>query len=594
MKIKHILAITSFATLCQIGYSSSVKAFSIPNPYRHFQHQRLDSTGRWVYDFEGICNVTSAATVAMSIVENNDGIMWADNPPGLANTSRGAEVFEDNYCDFANSVSGTQTPPPPPIDIISNSLRWSDKGGWENSPWFKGPDRDKLRVADYYFTPRSIPMPPNPNDLPWDTISTTLPNLNVVGAFALIDAVPPFQPPDFEWWNFFHVVGVHEFDFANRRMKITDSNKDLNNREVFDEPTGCVEGTPPTATPCKLGEPILTGAGVLDELLWDPMGTLTNNGGVGIDNELLISLRVLHLLSKGSSQTGDKGNNVPSPDLVPGKEYSNNSDIDDMGVPDAEQNLNWDNPLNDTFDFSGSRENDSQDRQVDALAHGNDHLFREVIENKVPLLFSTENDQRIFYEETDGSFGEWAVPPLATDVDGLEVWDEFNVFNRDDGDIYSLQTDPDIGGDRIAVWSYDRVTTSIPILTTQEIASAIGRPDLDSQIDLDAMMMLGSELMFSIAPIDIFDGGEIWVWDGVTPGGATFLNHGGHLWDTAFCVQCTFDTASENVNALEAVATPEPTSSLGLLALGTLGAASTLKRKLKSSKSPEKNIEKVS
>ncbi|MCA2618421.1 MULTISPECIES: PEP-CTERM sorting domain-containing protein [unclassified Microcystis] len=39
---------------------------------------------------------------------------------------------------------------------------------------------------------------------------------------------------------------------------------------------------------------------------------------------------------------------------------------------------------------------------------------------------------------------------------------------------------------------------------------------------------------------------------------------------------------------------PEPTSTLSLLALGTLGAASTLKRKLKTSKSTEKETTKVS
>jgi|LakMenE18May11ns_1017448.scaffolds.fasta_scaffold9471377_1 hypothetical protein len=39
---------------------------------------------------------------------------------------------------------------------------------------------------------------------------------------------------------------------------------------------------------------------------------------------------------------------------------------------------------------------------------------------------------------------------------------------------------------------------------------------------------------------------------------------------------------------------PEPTSTLSLLAFGTLGAASTLKRKLKSSKSSEKGTTKVS
>jgi hypothetical protein len=45
------------------------------------------------------------------------------------------------------------------------------------------------------------------------------------------------------------------------------------------------------------------------------------------------------------------------------------------------------------------------------------------------------------------------------------------------------------------------------------------------------------------------------------------------------------------VGAIQIV--PEPTSTLGLLALGTLGAASTLKRKLKSSQSTEKETTKV-
>ncbi len=45
--------------------------------------------------------------------------------------------------------------------------------------------------------------------------------------------------------------------------------------------------------------------------------------------------------------------------------------------------------------------------------------------------------------------------------------------------------------------------------------------------------------------------------------------------------------------SLEVRPIPEPTSTLSLLALGTLGAASTLKRKLKPSKSTEKETTKV-
>ncbi|MFN7909782.1 MAG: PEP-CTERM sorting domain-containing protein, partial [Microcystis sp.] len=47
-------------------------------------------------------------------------------------------------------------------------------------------------------------------------------------------------------------------------------------------------------------------------------------------------------------------------------------------------------------------------------------------------------------------------------------------------------------------------------------------------------------------------------------------------------------------NQVVEVQTPEPSTILSLLALGTLGAASTLKRKLKPSQSTEKETTKVS
>jgi hypothetical protein len=56
----------------------------------------------------------------------------------------------------------------------------------------------------------------------------------------------------------------------------------------------------------------------------------------------------------------------------------------------------------------------------------------------------------------------------------------------------------------------------------------------------------------------------------------------------------TYTKATDSLTVtLTGVHTPEPTSTLSLLALGTLGAASTLKRKLKSSKPSEKETTKV-
>ena len=71
----------------------------------------------------------------------------------------------------------------------------------------------------------------------------------------------------------------------------------------------------------------------------------------------------------------------------------------------------------------------------------------------------------------------------------------------------------------------------------------------------------------------LFDGGEIFVWDTVPGSVATFLMHGGHVWDTAFGVMATYNTPSENINALESISTiPEP-GAMGLVSIAIVAAA---------------------
>ena len=289
---------------------------------------------------------------------------------------------------------------------------------------------------------------------------------------------------------------------------------------------------------------------------------------------------------------------LPPPEKVPGKEYSNH--IDRQGhpnqlIPDPEQVVMWDGTggTADTSDYSGSRaaQGDSADREVDALANFGDALFDAVIHDQSFLLFSTDLDPQIYYETPGALAGAvWATPPQIDqvdpeDVDGLQIWGlEGGVgwANR-----YSLEYDPfpvAPVGDRVSVWGYDSGThTSLPIYKVSDIGTAIG---LDDQywefLDLDAMMMSGDSIMFSIDPIDVFDGGEIWVWDG-TANPAQFLNHGGHLWDTAFDVQLNYGTESENINALEAASTPEPSSIL-LLGFGLAGLAGLALRRRKNKK----------
>ena len=269
------------------------------------------------------------------------------------------------------------------------------------------------------------------------------------------------------------------------------------------------------------------------------------------------------------------GGGVPDPVDVPGKEYTDFFDEDVNHLADPLQVLMWDGQagVDDTFDYTGSG---VFDEEVDALANGGDVLFAEVTSDLCAMLFSVTSLGDIWFERRGTPVGGMWASGAATggvpvpnhinhigvdDTDALEVW---GPEGSNDADNFSMSGD--VFG--VSVYNYNSgAHTSTALFTQAQIAGAIGRPDLETMIDLDAMMLDGENIMFSIAPVDIYDGGEIWVWDGVTPGGAAFLFHGGHLWDTLFPVATTYGLPSENVNALDAV--PEP-ATMGLLVVGGL------------------------
>lgn len=284
---------------------------------------------------------------------------------------------------------------------------------------------------------------------------------------------------------------------------------------------------------------------------------------------------------------------VVGPTEVTGKEYSNYFDEDFAGKPDALQVIAWDGMggSSDTFDYTAAMRSYEliemiSGGQVDALANSGDAFFHDVTQDMVPMLASFHVHSSIHYTEPGAAHGAppavgvWAAPPIINamppplsvdDVDGLEVWGSDTM---DDADRFSLSYDPAgaPGGPRVSVWSYDStLDTAEPFIFADEIAGAIGYPDLADHIDLDAMMTSGDDIMFSIRPIGPFDGGEIWVWT-KGAGLASFLVHGGETWDTAHSVTGHFSgygiTVDENINALEAI--PEPMT-ICLLGLGGLG-----------------------
>ncbi|GBL16634.1 hypothetical protein MTo_03958 [Microcystis aeruginosa NIES-1211] len=345
------------------------------------------------------------------------------------------------------------------------------------------------------------------------------------------------------------------------------------------------------------------------------------------------------------------GKEVPFPPQVPGKEYSEDPDRNGnpLHTPNPGQVIAWDGTggTTNTSNFltlwnpqSGIAAPDPF--QVDALANRKDLLFYEVIEDLVPLVFSTglpggprtAFDNYIFYERPNHKvllpfpykeIGVWATPAQINqvepnNVEGLELWapvqdptvpleDRVNsvLLNGpelpvDDANRYSLLGDP-LG---CSVFK----SNGDCLFLKADIAAAItplfpGLDITDAKIDLDGLMTWENDILFSLKPIDgdndaiitdndpskDLDGGEIFVWLSTEPS-AKFLIHGGHVWDTAFNVKDTVEfwtglEVNENIDALEAVAVPEPSTFLSLLTLGTLGAASTLKRKLKSSKTSE-------
>ncbi len=353
--------------------------------------------------------------------------------------------------------------------------------------------------------------------------------------------------------------------------------------------------------------------------------------GLGMGPAAIVALAISLLMYGAASAVPPVG-----PASVPGKEYSHHFDHDFAGAADAEQSVFWDGTgaAFDTFDYTpmlctfigGTGPNrlpfdpTNCEGEVDAMAFDFDFLFQAVQADGVPLIFSTDADPSMYFEEAGATVGGvWAAPAVINagvmlrDIDAIELWGPIDA-GSDDAFNYSLETlgsllgIPDPGG--TAVWHVPGSTpgalgpVAVTLITDAEIAAAIAPlfPNFDvsdQQINLDGMMLSNvqvtlddnnrvvdrrAEITFTLDPIvithddgtttTILDGGEIFTWrfdSTVAPGPAAFLRHGGHIWDTAFGVMATYGTASENVNGLEGVSNiPEP-ASIALFAFGLVG-----------------------
>ena len=200
---------------------------------------------------------------------------------------------------------------------------------------------------------------------------------------------------------------------------------------------------------------------------------------------------------------------------------------------------------------------------LDALANEYDLMQSGVILNADDLLISFVGDpvgDAVHYETPTGVVGvaytqvDFCNPNPAgnlDDVDGLDMWQ--GPWN------YSEVGDP--GG--TSVWNG---SMGGPFITHAEIVLAVqnlGYTGPDSIVDVDGLMVgdwngtgywdQDDVVLFSIRdtrPAGNFDGGELIVMNPTAL--ASFLNHGGHVWDTAFPVAATFGVNTEDIDAIEA------------------------------------------
>jgi hypothetical protein len=221
------------------------------------------------------------------------------------------------------------------------------------------------------------------------------------------------------------------------------------------------------------------------------------------------------------------------------------------------------NPYN-VFHFGG-------DHQVDALANEGDAYFHEVIANTAVLVVSFSGDpgaNGVWYETPGGTRGvQWThqdlsnvaggPDPLLEDLDALEVWGptpghDANYFSEW-GDLFGYSVLCEL-----IAWPNGRYVPQPTIVSAIQSLGWTGDPAL---VDLDGLMVWdmgdpcyfdpGDVIIFSIRATGTWDGGEIVVLPSGGP--ASFLNHGGHLWNTDFNVGVAFGVGTEEVDGIEAV-----------------------------------------
>ena len=289
---------------------------------------------------------------------------------------------------------------------------------------------------------------------------------------------------------------------------------------------------------------------------------------------ILFAGALLLLISNGA-WAQDEETDSPEKLLYHNVEYTDKPDRQALpgghGTPDPGQVLltvvtdlpGPPNPKDSRYDY---------DFEIDAVANVGDAYFWEVINNTADLLLSFDGDPGdeltggddtcVWWESTTGQRRRmWiqdslscptapdTTDPLFTDLDGLET------YGNNTGLANMASPIDEVLTDTFSVLQYGTPPTGYVSHNKIVLAvQALGYTGDTSWVNVDALMVskYRHHIIFSITGAGNWHGGELVVMDVNNPGGAYFLNHGGHLWNTAWLPSVAFGVGTNEVDAIEA------------------------------------------
>lgn len=225
--------------------------------------------------------------------------------------------------------------------------------------------------------------------------------------------------------------------------------------------------------------------------------------------------------------------------------------------------------------------------QVDAMSSKFDPFFNGIFTGQSALLLGTAGDTTfengvkfsVMAVTPDGTVTGWAKPSDffangANDVDSIET---SGVSGLPDAELFSVIGD----FSDVSIWDFNG-GSPVAWMTRTELDTALGLAGTGLSADLDALIVNGNKMIFSIKNLGLgnFDGGELFVYERGSGVAATILEFGGKTWNTAFdsgiFLGCRGHISETDILSAVGIV-PEPGTMCGISA----GALALLRRRKK-------------